>query len=870
MVSHEQYSGIIEGLRDVAGKFGDKAAVGGIDRSYSTHTQLIEQIDQTAEKLRSAQIKSGDLVIVALDEGPEFLTAILSVMSAAIPLPLNPSIPAQEAEYFFAELPIAAIIVTERAGSALVMAAEASGVSILRLVTDQQRPAGQFDLLLTRYTRPPEQQIDNPMQTALLSTSSGTTGTPKIIAHTHASMVTNCISFADQARLTNEDRSLCVVPFALLHSLWRSCLPVLLRGGQVVCASGFDARRALDQIDDVRPTFMTAVPSIYLLLLKRIAETGWSPDGCSIRALFCGSDAINRETIEAVESAFQAPLRQWYGMGEVSPMLAFCPLPPADIPSNAVGKVVSPWDVRILGEDGKKVPKNVEGEIVATGGLIHPRLETEAQKGNPSIVGDWYHTRDLGYLDGDGFLYVTGRVDDRINRGGKKVYPKEIESAFLTHEAVAQAVVFGLPDELYGERIGALVVLAHGHTETEDKLRAYVGARVADYKMPEYIKIVESIPLNQMGKISRKTLAGELEIDNVMAQRRLARSHVKPATKTEKQLMFIFEELFEKVNISTTDDFFALGGDSLSSLKLLLAIEETFAIKATPAELFHQPTVQALAALIEDRRTYEPMHPAPREDPQIKEALVPIKKGGDGVPLFLVLAGMNPPSAYLSLSRHLAPERPVYALRPLSKKDVPILQTRIDDIVSHYIERILDVWPGGPFLVGGFCDGGIFAFELGQRLQEMGHEVIFVGLIDTIDYEAKRRDDAEDVRIVEGRRRHLRYCRILEKGQKPSKRLSSKIDVEMVLRLAKEGYSPKVFEGQLTLFRALDEAKWDIPQRVKIDDPNFGWQRRSTKGLDVHDLPGTHLGILREPHVKKLGALMETSITAALKTYGAS
>ncbi|MEN8832445.1 AMP-binding protein, partial [Pacificibacter sp.] len=290
-MSHEQYSGIIEGLRDVAGKFGDKAAVGGIDRSYSTHTQLIEQIDQTAEKLRSAQIKSGDLVIVALDEGPEFLTAILSVMSAAIPLPLNPSIPAQEAEYFFAELPIAAIIVTERAGSALVMAAEASGVSILRLVTDQQRPAGQFDLLLTRYTRPPEQQIDNPMQTALLSTSSGTTGTPKIIAHTHASMVTNCISFADQARLTNEDKSLCVVPFALLHSLWRSCLPVLLRGGQVVCASGFDARRALDQIDDVRPTFMTAVPSIYLLLLKRIAETGWSPDGCSIRALFCGSDA---------------------------------------------------------------------------------------------------------------------------------------------------------------------------------------------------------------------------------------------------------------------------------------------------------------------------------------------------------------------------------------------------------------------------------------------------------------------------------------------------------------------------------------------------------------------------------------------------
>ena len=830
-------------------------------RPSLTYGALLQQIQTIGTQLNLLGLKPGDLVVIALDNSAEFLSSILAVASVATAFPLNPLQPKAEFQRYFDLLDIKAVIVTSGSNSAVCTVAESVKIPILELNYGLDTPAGKFNLTLKHPLAKSSDTLEpiSPKleDLAILIGTSGSTGLPKIISVTHESFFVTISQTADWMQLTKSDRSLVLTPLATSHALSRSSCPLLLRGGEVICTPGYNPAKILDWLDRYRPSFFTAVPSMYRSLLQRIESTGWIPQHKSLRFLVTGSDRIDATEINAVEKTFNVPLIQLYGMTEVSPLPATSPLPPAVKPIGAVGQIDPMWQVACVDERGNHLPLGEQGEIILRGGYINQLIGVSPEQASKNIRNGWFYTGDLGYLDDAGWLYYTGRVDNRIDRGGKKVYAADVETILLTHPEIKETVVFGIPDTLYGETIGAVVVLEEDATATPESLRQFVAKQVAEYKIPDTILIVDTLPLNRSGKVKRKNLAEYYGLNNISQQKSTqARtkndSYVPPQTETERRLAAIWAKILQLPRVSVEVPFWELGGHSLLVIELFTQIEAEFGRQLPVNTLLDTPTIRQLARLLS---TFE--------EPQPWDCLVRLKSGGDKPALFLVHDADGDTMLYFNLARHLHPERPVYGLRPYGKEGFPILDWRIEQIVDRYIERILSIQPEGPYCLGGLCDGGVYAYEVGQQLQARGHRVGFIALLDAIDYEAVRYEFSKDVKKITNRPKYEYYSKLLASNVQLPSILKNQISVRMMLRLAKEGYVPQPFMGQLLLFRATatEYSEEETPQRLKIDDPLFGWQKRATEGVKVCDIPDTHSGILRKPSVKLLANEIEIAFT---------
>ena len=856
---------IPEWLGEVAKIYGQALAISSVEQGLSlSYQELYKHIQNISNQLRLLGLKPGDIVIIALENGADFLTSILSTATVATAFPLNPHQPETEFSRYFDLLDIKAVVTRNNFNSTIVKVARSANIPVLELNSDSTTPAGQFSLSTTqtlteqdKSKKAVEPQLPQLSDYAVLVATSGSTGQPKIISLTHESFFVSINHAADWMQLTSSDRSLVITPFAMLHALVRSSCPLLLRGGEVVCTPGYNPAKILDWLEQKQPSFFTGVPSMYRSILESIRNYGWTPQLTSLRFLVTGSDKIEAAEIKAVETALNVPLIQFYGMSEVSPLPVTRPLPPIETPSGAVGKINPMWKVACVDETGKHLSWEQEGEIILHGGYINRLVGINSSQTNSNVNQDWFYTGDLGYLDRDGFLYYTGRVDNRINRGGTKIYAGELESVLQSHPAIKQTAVFGIPDNLYGECIGAVVVLQAGELATPKTIRQFMVERVSESKIPDLILIKDSLPLNPFGKIKRKTLAAHFALQDIFDQKKSHFSSIsndgnRPKTALEQKLSAIWLDVLGLTQVGLEDDFFELGGHSLLALKLFAAIEEQFGRKLPANALLKNPTIQQLAQLLSQSALV---------DAQPWSCLVQLKSGGDQPALFLVHDADGDILLYRNLARHLDPKRPVYGLRPYGREGFPILDWNIEQIVNRYIENILAVQPQGPYCIGGLCDGGIYSYEIGQQLQARGHQVGFIALLDAIDYEAVRYPESENVKKVKNRLRHKVYSYLLARGWQLPSFFKDKISVRMMLRLGKEGYIPQSFPGRLLLFRATatNYPMSETPQYVKIADPFFGWQKRATKGVEVYDILDTHSGMLREPSVKLLANQIEAA-----------
>ncbi len=610
---------LIEVVRDNS----QKMAISSTDgRPSLTYQALLDLTQAIVVQLRSLGLEPGDIVAIALDNGADFLTSILSVASIATALPLNPNQPEAEIRRYFQQLDIKAVIIANNSKSAICAVADSLNILILELNVDVTAPAGQFRLSKTSSLVQSANIINTSKKIspklsdyAVLVGTSGATGQPKIISLTHESFFVSINHAAEWMQLTQSDRSLVLTPLAMLHALVRSSCPLLLKGGEVVCTPGYNPAEILDWIDRYQPSFFTAVPSMYRSILQQVNEMNWTPKKSSLRFLVTGSDKIVASEIQAVESVFSVPLIQFYGMSEVSPLPAVRGLPPEITPDGAIGKINPLWQVACLDEELNLLLPEQEGEIVLRGGYINQLVGISQDRKSKS--DDWFHTGDLGYLDSQGFLYFTGRVDNRINRGGKKIYAVDVESVLLTHPAIKAAVVFGIEDNLYGECIGAVVVLHSGHSATSESIRKFMLSQIAEFKVPDLILIEDTLPLNTFGKVKRKTLAAHFGLKNVLAYKKQAAinartKYIAPRTQVERDLAQIWSNLLKVDFLSIEDNFFALGGHSLLAIQMLFCIQEVFAVDLPMHSLFYSPTVAELALKIEclqqsDRADFLPL-----------------------------------------------------------------------------------------------------------------------------------------------------------------------------------------------------------------------------------------------------------------------
>jgi len=314
--------------------------------------------------------------------------------------------------------------------------------------------------------------------------------------------------------LTPDDRGLNVMPLFHIHGLIAAVSASLAAGAQISCAPGFNALRFFAQLDEVEPTWYTAVPTMHQAILSRAARNSHIIERIGLRFLRSSSASLPAPVMEELGVTFNAPVIEAYGMTEATHQMCCNPLPPGVQKPGSVGIAAGP-EVQIADEvKNELLDPTVIGEIVISGPNVTPGYEgnPKANKDNFFVVAGkrWFRTGDQGAYDGAGYLHLTGRLKEIINRGGEKISPLEVDAVLLAHPEIAQVVCFAVPHSKLGEEIAAAAVLSEGSELSEKDVRTFAADRLADFKVPRYVVILDEIPKGATGKILRIGMAERL------------------------------------------------------------------------------------------------------------------------------------------------------------------------------------------------------------------------------------------------------------------------------------------------------------------------------------------------------------------------
>jgi acyl-CoA synthetase (AMP-forming)/AMP-acid ligase II len=560
-------------------------------RQSLSYAGLRDLVRQVGVRLRALGIGPDDRVAVVLPNGPEMATAFLAVASCAACAPLNPAYQAAEFRFYLQDLGARALMLLADDDSPARGVAAELGVAVVDLQVDPGQPAGCFDVFATESIVDARAHPGIARQTALILHTSGTTSRPKIVPLSHANLVSSGANIARFLELDKQDRCLNVMPLFHIHGLVGALLASLAGGGSLVCAPGFDATRFFGWIGKYQPTWYSAVPTIHQSIVGRGSEYQDAAPGHRFRFVRSSSAALPPRTLHEIEDLFQAPVVEAYGMTEAAHQMASNPLPPAVRKPGSVG-IAAGVDIAIMDEAGQMLEQGQRGEIVIRGAGVTAGYENNPEANAKAYTDGWFRTGDQGYLDEDGYLFITGRLKEIVNRGGEKISPREVDEALLDHPAVAQATAFAVPHATLGEDLVAAVVLRADATADEAGLRDYLFSRLVDFKVPSRMVFLDEIPKGATGKIQRSSLHEKLAPA-------LAQNYAEPEAETEKFLAALFREVLGCGQVGVNDNFFALGGDSLRGAQVISRINRDRDVDLPIPTLFHYPTVALLAVALD-------------------------------------------------------------------------------------------------------------------------------------------------------------------------------------------------------------------------------------------------------------------------------
>ena len=489
----------------------DDVALGAPGRPGLTYAALRDVIAQVRASLHAWGLGRKDRVALVLPNGPEMAAAFLAVASTATTAPLNPAYRADEFAFYLDDLQARALVVLEgQEGPAREVARE-RGIPLIELSPSADGPAGHFTLKsdLPRTTPSPDAKDSVASDVALVLHTSGTTARPKLVPLTHANLTASARHIGAHLALGPSDTCLNIMPLFHIHGLVAAVLSSLGAGGRVVCTPGFNALRFFSWFEEARPTWYTAVPTMHQALVERARRNAERLTTHRLRFIRSSSASLPPQVMEELERVFGVPVIESYGMTEAAHQMASNPLPPRPRYAGAVGIAAGP-EVAIMDEAGTLLPPGALGEVVIRGPNVMSGYVNNPDANARAFTHGWFRTGDQGTLDAQGFLRLTGRLKELINRGGEKVSPLEVDTVLLDHPAVQQAVTFALPHPKLGEDVAAAVVLREGASATERELRDFVASRVADFKVPRRIVLLTELPKGPTGKVQRIGLAERL------------------------------------------------------------------------------------------------------------------------------------------------------------------------------------------------------------------------------------------------------------------------------------------------------------------------------------------------------------------------
>jgi acyl-CoA synthetase (AMP-forming)/AMP-acid ligase II len=488
----------------------DAPALAAPGRPALTHAALRALAHRTVASLNALGAGRNDRVAIVLANGPEMAACFLGAACGVTTAPLNPAYRADEFEFYLSDLKARLLVVEHDSTSAAIEVAQRLGVRIVDLHPGEA--AGDFTLRARggEAAAPPAHPGPaEPDDIAMVLHTSGTTSRPKIVPLSQRNLCASAGNIARTLGFTPADRGLNVMPLFHIHGLIAGVLSPVSAGSAVFCTPGFNALRFYAWMDEAAPTWYTAVPTMHQAIVSRASKNLEVIRRHPLRFIRSSSSSIPPQVIRELEEVFGAPLIESYGMTEASLQMASNPLPPAVRKPGSVGLPAGP-QVAIMGEDGTLLPAGEVGEIVIRGANVTAGYENNPKANAEAFVDGWFRTGDQGMKDAEGYLSLTGRLKEIINRGGEKISPREVDEVLMDHPAVAQVVCFAIPHAKLGEEVGAVVVLREGAQVTERELQAFVAQRLADFKVPAKLLFMDEIPKGATGKLQRIGLAARL------------------------------------------------------------------------------------------------------------------------------------------------------------------------------------------------------------------------------------------------------------------------------------------------------------------------------------------------------------------------
>ncbi len=692
----------------------DQAAVVCTGYAPLSYRELQGLIGEIRTDLRGADFDRTARIAVALPNGPYAALAIVAVACSAVAVPLNPKQTLAEMEKCLAVLGLDAILLFQGEESTARQAATLKGLAIIEAIRSKERTLGLSIVepragIVTAHEEPDE---PDPHAPAFILQTSGTTAESKLVPTSHRNMLAAAARVQAWFDLTPQDRCLSATPVFYAHGLHVTVFAPLLSGGSIAFptdASRFDYSEWFGALE---PTWYSAGPTLHRLVFDHLKASADARARHSLRFVLSGGAPLSRDVFEGLQDTLGVPVVEHYGSSEGMQICSNLLRPGR----SKFGTCGIPWPdtILIVGDDGRPLPQGKQGEILVGGPTVISGYLDAPELNRISFVNGWFKTGDVGSLDEDGFLTLHGRKDDLINRGAEKVSPIEIDAALLRHPAIAEAAAFAVPHARLGQDVAAAVVLSPGMTASSIELRTYLSGQLASFKVPRRIITVDQLPKGSTGKVLRRQLSESLG----------TKLGVPPATPdkiTDNKLLLQLRDLWERLlksgPLTIDDDFFEKGGDSLLAVEMLCEIERLTGQTVPKSVLFEASTIRQLAQKLHE------------EDALRQEPLIQVSANGDNRP-FVLFHGDSGGGHYVKkLTSLLGSDQPIFVVAPHGLDNTPV-PSSIEAMAADRLPLIRDAQPRGPYRLGGYCMGGLVAFEAARLLIAAGEEVEIVVMID--------------------------------------------------------------------------------------------------------------------------------------------
>ncbi|MGZ4812447.1 MAG: acyl--CoA ligase [Terriglobales bacterium] len=467
-----------------------------------SYASLRRQVLEMADTLAAAGVRRGSRVAIALPNGLPAIVSFLAATIAGTAAPMNPTYKYQEFCFYLQDTSAKVLILGQGDTGEAGPAAADSGTPILPVQLDSDGNVRLTGIAPKPWTTAPAED-----DVALILHTSGSTGPPKRVPLEHRNLALSAANIVETYALSPNDVSLCFMPLFHVHGIVASTLAPLLSGGTVVAPNGVNPLIFWRLVRQYHVTWYTAVPTIHHVVSAR-ARSGDRPDkGGSLRFVRSASAPLAPEAMRKMEEAFGVPVLEAYGMTEAAHQMASNPLPPRQRKPGSVG-LPTGIEISIMDSLGHHLEGRDRGEIVIKGASVFSGYENNPDANAEAFVEGWFRTGDEGWKDDDGYVHISGRIKELINRAGEKIAPRHVDEVLAEHPAVAEAVTFGMPHPTLGEEVAAAVILREGHGEAD--LLRFCRERLAHFECPKKIFIVESIPRTATGKILRRAVAAAL------------------------------------------------------------------------------------------------------------------------------------------------------------------------------------------------------------------------------------------------------------------------------------------------------------------------------------------------------------------------